>query len=191
MAQSAKPAGQPTGDGELCLRGRQRFDGYLDPLENTGRFVALDETGRAVPCPDAAAPAPEHWYRTGDRATREGENLVHRGRFDQQVKIMGHRVEIGEVEATIHRHPGVTDAAVIAIAGDDGTQLVGVHTGAGVDGAELDHWLRGELPIYLVPTRIEYLESLPLNENGKIDRRRLTELFTTAAVDAGELGARL
>jgi len=186
------PEGRETDDGELCLRGRQRFDGYLDPRENVGRFVTFDGDGPAVPYTGSEPPTSLHWYRTGDRVSREGENLVHRGRLDQQVKIMGHRVEIGEVEAAIHRHPNVTDAAVIAIRADDDTQLIGVYAGSVVEAAEFDHWLRRELPLYMVPTRIEHLPALPLNDNGKIDRRRLTELLTGGVVaDAADMGARL
>ncbi|MEV4465244.1 AMP-binding protein [Micromonospora echinofusca] len=186
------PDGNPVDDGELCLRGWQRFDGYLDPRENDGRFVAYDGTGPATPCPPGQAPSLEDWYRTGDRVTREGVNLVHRGRLDHQVKVMGHRIEIGEVEAAIHRHPGVTDAAVVAIRVDDDTQLVGVHTGSGVAAAELDQWLRRELPIHMVPTRLEHLPAMPLNDNGKIDRRALTDRFAARdAADAATLGARL
>lgn len=186
------PEGRQADDGELCLRGRQRFDGYLDPGENVGRFVAFDGDGPAVPYTGSAPPTSLHWYRTGDRVSREGENLVHRGRLDQQVKIMGHRVEIGEVEAAIHRHPHVTDVAVIAIRADDDTQLIGVYAGSVVEAAEFDHWLRRELPLSMVPTRMEHLPALPLNDNGKIDRRRLTALLTGGVVaDAAGMGARL
>ncbi|MEV4121667.1 AMP-binding protein [Micromonospora sp. NPDC049645] len=184
------PDGNPVDDGELCLRGWQRFDGYLDPRENDGRFVSYDGAGPAVALPTGRAPSSEHWYRTGDRVTREGVNLVHRGRLDHQVKVMGHRIELGEVEAAIHRHPGVTDAAVIAIRVDDDTRLVGVHTGTGVPAAELDRWLRRELPIHMVPTRLEHLPAMPLNDNGKIDRRALTARFGGQATpDAAALGA--
>jgi amino acid adenylation domain-containing protein len=169
----------PADDGELCLRGDQRFDGYLDPAENVGRFLTFDGTAPAIVQAGPEPPTPEQWYRTGDRVSREAEGvLVHRGRLDQQVKIMGHRVEIGEVEAGMQRHPQVRDAAVVAVRADDDTQLVGVYVGH-VEPVEFEHWLRRQLPAPMVPARMVRVDALPLNENGKVDRARLTRALSS------------
>ncbi|MER7188453.1 AMP-binding protein, partial [Streptomyces hyaluromycini] len=91
--------GREADEGELCLRGPQRFPGYLDPAENPGRFVRFDGD-RAVVYGDREAPGAELYYRTGDRVRRGADGaLLHLGRLDQQVKIRGHRVELGDIEA--------------------------------------------------------------------------------------------
>ncbi|WP_261566767.1 AMP-binding protein [Frankia gtarii] len=177
-------AGRPCDDGELCLRGPQRFDGYLDPAENEGRFVVWDGEKAAQLHTGDEPPGPQLWYRTGDRVTRENGNLVHHGRLDQQVKIMGSRVEIGEVEAAMHRHPHVTDAAVVAVTDGDATRLLGAYAGSRVEPADFDHWLRRELPLQMVPARIVHLPALPLNDNGKVDRPRLADLLVAATAPA-------
>ncbi|MFF9472587.1 AMP-binding protein [Streptomyces roseolus] len=169
--------GRPTDEGELCVRGPQRFAGYLDPYENTGRFVRYEEGGRAEVY-DGTEPLTErHWYRTGDRVRRENGVLVHRGRLDQQVKLRGHRVEIGEVEAVLHRHPDVVDAAVVPTRRDGETELIAAYAGRRIDPAELDAWLREQLPLHMVPARTTHLDGLPLNDNGKTDRRALARIL--------------
>jgi amino acid adenylation domain-containing protein len=169
--------GRPASDGELCVRGPQRFDGYLDPRENIGRFVSLHGDGPAIRYDGGEPLTDAHWYRTGDRIRWESHHMVHCGRLDHQVKIMGHRVEIGEVEAAMNRNPHVIECAVVAVPVDGNTQLAAAYTGTELPREEIDLWLREHLPTHMVPARIQYLDRIPLNENQKIDRRRLTELF--------------
>ncbi|MET8979532.1 amino acid adenylation domain-containing protein [Streptomyces sp. NPDC004539] len=160
--------GTPGDSGELCVRGALRFSGYLDPAENTGRF--LDEELRPADGPPAAG----HWYRTGDRVARQGGVLVHLGRTDQQVKIRGHRIELGEIEAALRRQEGVRDAAVIAADAADGEpELLAAVSGTTPAPDALYEAVGGELPPYMMPRRITVLDALPLNANGKIDRRAL------------------
>lgn len=170
--------GRPAAEGELCVRGPQRFAGYLDPRENIGRFLAYEEGGSAEIYTGSRPLTAHDWYRTGDRVRWEGGVLIHQGRLDQQVKIMGHRVEIGEVEAAIRRHPEVIDAAVVAydLAGEK--RLAAGYVGPGLSESELDSRLRAVLPRHMVPVRIRQLVELPLNERGKIDRGRLTDVLT-------------
>jgi amino acid adenylation domain-containing protein len=171
-------AGCPAEEGELCLRGAQRFDGYLDPAHNAGRFVRFEYGhGPAVPHESDGSPPVAHWYRTGDRARWEEGNLVHYGRLDHQVKVRGHRVEIGDVEAALRGHPAVVEAAVIAVLRAGQTQLAAGYSGTRLDHPEFFQWLNERVPGYMIPSPIRYFERLPLNENGKIDRRRLTELL--------------
>ncbi|MEW9555555.1 amino acid adenylation domain-containing protein [Nonomuraea sp. NPDC050783] len=163
-------AGRPAAEGELCLRGVQRFPGYTDPEENAGRFARSDGTP-AEPPEDGRVP-PELWYRTGDRVAWRDGLLVHLGRLDQQVKISGHRVELGEVEAALRGRPGVHEAVVLAVPDADGEpRLAAACTGTGLDPAALARGVAEVLPGYMVPRSITLLDALPLNANGKVDRR--------------------
>jgi amino acid adenylation domain-containing protein len=162
-----------TTGGELCVRGPQRFPGYLDPAEDPGRFVAV-ENGRAEIYDGAGPLTPRHYYRTGDRVRREHGELVHLGRMDAQLKIHGFRVELGEIEAVLRRHPDVTDMVVIAIpTGDGGADLHAFYTGDEVPAVDFAGLAAG-LPLYMRPGRYHRRTSLPLNANGKIDRKQLT-----------------
>ncbi|WP_165984147.1 amino acid adenylation domain-containing protein [Streptomyces sp. YIM 98790] len=162
--------GRPARAGELCLRGPQRFPGYLDPADNAGRFLHFD--GSTATGHDGRGPlTEEHWYRTGDRVTRHGNDLVHLGRTDHQVKVRGYRVELGEIEAVLREQPGVTDAVVLAGAGESGeTELVAAYAGDGAAEEDLLCALAARLPGYMIPRRLAAFETLPRNENGKIDR---------------------
>lgn len=165
--------GTRSADGELCVRGSQRFPGYLDPADNIGRFVVFD--GARASAYDGSAPLTEqHWYRTGDRVRVEGGQLVHHGRLDHQVKIRGYRVELGEIEAALRAQPGVRDAFVVAVAGLDGAlDLEAAYTGVTQDAEVLLAGLRAKLPSYMVPRGVTAFERLPLNPNGKVDRAAL------------------
>jgi amino acid adenylation domain-containing protein len=143
--------------GELLVRGEQRFDGYLDPADDQGRFT-------------------DGYFRTGDRVRDEGGVLVHLGRLDDQVKIRGFRVEPSEVEAALRRLPEVDEAVVLAVVTGGVTDLVACYTGRPTGRLALIGALRGTLPGHLVPHRFEHLEALPLNANGKVDRNALRAL---------------
>ncbi|MFF3941720.1 AMP-binding protein [Streptomyces phaeofaciens] len=158
-------------DGELCVRGPQRFDGYLDGADNAGRFLGHTGPGR---------PGPECFYRTGDRVRLEDGQLVHLGRLDDQVKVRGFRVEPGEVEATLRRLPGVSQAVVVPVSRAGVTDLVACYTGRPVPRRELVGVLRATLPVHLVPRRFLHLDAVPLNSNGKTDRGALRALADTA-----------
>ncbi|TWF92802.1 AMP-binding protein [Saccharopolyspora dendranthemae] len=152
------PGGRPAVRGELCVRGPQRFAGYLDPADDEGRF------------------APGGWYRTGDLVTVEDGLLLHLGRTDQQVKVRGHRIELGEIEAALRALPRVRDAIVLAVPTDGEPELAAA-VGGDCDPDALHSGLRDRLPSYMLPRRITVLDRLPLNANGKLDRRALrTEL---------------
>jgi acyl-coenzyme A synthetase/AMP-(fatty) acid ligase len=159
------------------VRGPQRFDGYVDPADNAGRFVTL--TGdRVVPVTDEPI-GPEHYYRTGDLVRREAGEWVHVGRLDHQVQLRGYRVELGEVEAALRRADGVHSAVVVATKRDGETELVGFYTGAS-QMPDVRRAVRRTLPIYMVPRRLVHLPSIPLNANGKFDRPQLRELAATS-----------
>lgn len=165
--------GHPADAGELCVRGVQRFTGYLDSDHNAGRFMVKD--GDRYVAYEGTEPRPELYYRTGDFVRWENGELVHHSRLDHQLKIRGYRVELGEIEATIARHDGVTQAVVVPIPGDDAPELIGFYTGTEVPARSFVRWLRQFLPLYMVPRRLSHLAELPLNPNGKVDRGALRE----------------
>lgn len=167
-------AGHPAEEGELCLRGTQRFDGYLDGEQNEGRFLSVTAAGAAIPVPPGTAIAPEHWYRTGDRVRDSGGGrLIHLGRLDEQVKIAGHRMELGEIEASMARLPEIDQAVVLADTRSAEVQLVAVYRGTPLPPQEVARRLREVLPRQMVPRVYQHVEHIPLNSNGKTDRRQL------------------
>jgi amino acid adenylation domain-containing protein len=161
-------------EGELCVRGSQRFDGYLDPADNETRFYC--PTGESERCrPRSGRPEPADWYRTGDRVRREHGGLVHLGRIDRQVKVRGYRIEPEEVERAMRHHPGVSEAVVLA----DDDQLSAFFTGDPLDHADLRAFVMSRLPTYMAPVAYRRLSQLPLTSSGKVDlsalRAQLTE----------------
>ncbi|MET9700740.1 amino acid adenylation domain-containing protein [Streptomyces sp. NPDC006529] len=173
------PIGSP---GELHLGGAGLARGYLGrPGLTAERFV-----------PDPYGPPGARLYRTGDLARHRADGDVEFiGRADQQVKIRGHRIEPGEVEARLAELPGVGAAAVVVREDEPGEKrLVGyvvAAPGSAPDVFELRAALRERLPEYLVPSSIVLLPGLPLNGNGKLDRGALprpgrTELTGAAPV---------
>lgn len=163
-------AGSPD-EGELCIRGPQRFDGYLDAENDRGRFCRLDwnSGGRPVATDVAGAPGPRDWFRTGDNVCLTEDGLVHLGRLDSQVQVHGYRVELGEVEAALRAHGEVDEAAVVF---GDGV-LTGWYSGGPGSTTELADWLARTLPSYMIPDRLRRIEALPVTSNGKVDRRAL------------------
>ena len=154
----AVPDGEP---GELCVAGPQTFPGYFRDPRTTAERCFVRGGAR--------------FYRTGDRVRRIHGTLVFLGRIDSQVKIRGYRIELGEVEAALCANPGVAISAAIAWPIADGVaEGLQAFVVGNVDAAGLRARLQTALPPYMVPTAIHVLEAMPLNANGKIDRRRLS-----------------
>jgi hypothetical protein len=155
--------------GELCIGGHGLARGYLrQPALSAERFV-----------PDPFGGPAERLYRTGDLARWLPDGtLEFIGRRDGQVKIHGHRIETGEVEAAILAHPGVQSCAVVARPDERGQlRLVAylVARGEQVAWDALRTHLATRLPGALVPTAQVWLAQLPVTPNGKLDRRALPE----------------
>ncbi|AIR91418.1 non-ribosomal peptide synthase/polyketide synthase [Pseudomonas cremoricolorata] len=156
--------------GELCVAGTGVGRGYVgDPQRTALAFV-----------PHADGAPGERLYRTGDLARRRADGVLeYVGRIDHQVKIRGYRIELGEIEARLHEQPELHDAAVGVQQGGNGAHLVGylvAAQGVSADDSLLDRLkqrLRAELPEYMVPLHFAWLEQLPHNANGKLDRKAL------------------
>ncbi len=157
------------GVGELCIGAEfglaQRY--FNRPALTAERFL---------PDPFSSVPG-ARLYRSGDLARyNEAGALEYVGRIDHQVKIRGFRVEIGEIEASLQALPQLREAAVIAQASATGAQLVAYVVpaqGHSLDSTALAATLRQSLPDYMVPGHWVVMDALPLNNNGKLDRRAL------------------
>jgi acyl-coenzyme A synthetase/AMP-(fatty) acid ligase len=111
------------------------------------------------------------------------------GRADTQIKSRGYRIELGEIEAVLHALDELEESAVVAIesAGIDGLAIAcgyALRAGAALEPADLRVRLAARLPAYMIPSRWRRFERLPLNANGKVDRKALKEIFAAAAADA-------
>ncbi|MFG2335757.1 amino acid adenylation domain-containing protein, partial [Streptomyces yangpuensis] len=160
------PAGRA---GELYLAGAQLARGYLGrPSLTAERFTA-----------DPFGPAGTRMYRTGDLVRRDpAGRLEFLGRADDQVKLRGHRIEPGEVEAALAAAAGTGRAVALVREDEPGRQLLVGYVTRAADGSSPDpvavrRAAAGALPAYMVPAAVVVLDAFPLTANGKVDRRAL------------------
>lgn len=168
--------------GELWVGGAGVAHGYRnDPIRTAERFS--EQEG-------------QRWYRTGDLARYWPDGTIEfLGRADHQVKIRGFRVELGEVEGALRSVPGVRQAVATVVGGaDDGPRrLVAVvttdatATASRLDGSGVTAALTELLPAYMMPSHIEVLDTLPLSENGKLDRNAIRTLLAHDDRTAGRV----
>jgi amino acid adenylation domain-containing protein len=157
--------------GELCLAGNHIGTGYLRRPELTGE--------KFIKNPFSDDPEYGTIYRTGDlcRVLPDG-NYEFLDRIDTQVKIRGFRVELGEIEMTMRRYEGVKEAicGVFEDKGRGEKYIVGYYTGDRVlDATSLQEYLSRTLPFYMIPSVFVKMDAIPLNANGKYDRKALVE----------------
>ncbi len=152
-------------DGELLMAGPQLSLGYWQDEEKTkGAFVPVAGKNGT-------------YYRTGDRVRRAAPDkpLVYLGRLDSQIKVLGHRVELGEVEAAVRQASGLEGVVALGWptteSGADGIEVF-LETES-FDTKALVSQLKGKLPVYMLPRNVRVLRHFPLNANGKYDRKAL------------------
>ncbi len=163
------PVGVP---GEICVSGAGLARGYLNRPELTAeRFITIP----AGAFGDGMPEHPQRLYRTGDLARwLPDASLEYLGRYDDQVKLRGFRIETGEIAAVLRRYPHVSDTMVVVREDRPGDRrLVAYIRPASIDGAAVRTWLKDQLPDYMIPAAIVALDSWPLTPNGKIDRAAL------------------
>ncbi|KAF2462697.1 AMP-binding-domain-containing protein [Lindgomyces ingoldianus] len=184
--------------GELVVAGDGLARGYTDPALDVDRFVEVNVDGKIVRA-----------YRTGDRVRYRPQDrqIEFFGRIDQQIKIRGYRVELAEVEHAMLNHCPVKDAIVVLRQQDnaekemiafavawDTTSTKTSHTEDKANGhiendldqssreleRQVHRQLQTALPAYMVPSRVVILKEMPLNANGKVDRKVLSQMAETA-----------
>lgn len=178
------PIGVPISDTQLWImdhEGRVVDDGASGELWVSGPTVTSGYFGdpeltsaRLVPAPNGDGLA----YRTGDRVRRREDGiLLFEGRIDRMIKCRGHRIEPGEIEATLHRHPAVKEAAVVPIPdpvfGNRLKACVAPKEGSVLEEASLVAFCRNHLPAYMMPDIWEFLTTLPRTDREKVDLQAL------------------
>ena len=156
--------------GELLMTGLQLTPGYWRDAERT------DAAYTVPPGEDRL------FYRTGDRVRRcQGKSpMVYLGRLDNQIKIQGYRVELGEVESAM-RDIAAAEVAIavgwpVTAAGAD--SIVVFISNADADLGEIQKLGKTRLPSYMAPRQVRHVDSFPLNSNGKVDRKALLALLS-------------
>ena len=152
----------PEQTGEICVSGESLAEGYYNNREQTEKhFVMFPVSGGK----------PERTYRTGDMGyyDRAGE-LVFAGRKDFQIKHMGHRIELEEIESAMNAVEGVTRSCCIF--DREKNRICGFYMGD-AQPPEVRRSMKRKVPSYMIPSRLSRVESMPLNRNGKTDRERL------------------
>jgi amino acid adenylation domain-containing protein len=166
--------------GELYVGGAGVARGYLNRPELTReRFVQDPFCGQ----PGA------RMYKTGDLARYRPDGVLeYLGRVDDQVKVRGYRIELGEIEAAVAGHPAVKSCVVVLREDTPGSKQLAAYVvarpGQSPAGADLQDFAKTRLPDYMVPGQFVLLDSLPLTNNGKVDRRALPQPAALAAPSA-------
>ena len=183
------PIGKPIGNTKVYVLGEKMellADGMVGELYVGGDGLARCYYNQPELTAERFVPNPfstrggERLYRTGDHVRWRADGLMEFvGRVDTQVKIRGFRIEPGEVEAVLGQHASVSDCAVVARQESDGEKYLVAYVVTKANGHsestfELREYLRERLPDFMVPAAIVAIESLPLTQNGKVDRRELS-----------------
>jgi amino acid adenylation domain-containing protein len=155
--------------GELCVRGPSVTPGYWADLEKTNKVIVPNPFRQNVE---------EKIYRTGDIVTIAADgNYYFHGRRDSMIKSRGYRIELGEIESALLGHPGVREAAVLAvpdeIVGNRIRAVVALQIPRSLGVLDLQQYCATRVPQYMIPEQIDFLDELPKTSTGKIDRVKL------------------
>lgn len=159
----------PGSEGELWVTGASVMNGYWNLPEQSAKCFHRDADGVT-------------WYKTGDLVRQEGDgNYIFIGRRDRMVKRRSYRVELGEIEAALYRHPAVVEAAAIALPDEESGVQIKAFLSCPEGGRrpsliELKKFCLENLPHYMVPDRFSFQPALPKTSTDKIDYQRLKEL---------------
>ncbi len=152
-------------EGELCITGPGVMQGYWALPEQTAKGF-LQHADRT------------RWYRTGDIVVEGADgDYTYRGRRDRMVKRRGYRVELGEIEAGLYRHPRIKEAAVVATPNEESgvsiTAFLSAREGQRPSLIEMKRFCSEHLPLYMIPDRFSWLDELPKTSTDKVDYQRL------------------
>lgn len=159
--------------GELCLTGSNVGLGYYNNAKKTAAAFVQNPLNSKFP---------ERMYKTGDLVQEKWVNgiawLAFKGRKDHQIKHLGYRIELEEIETAIDKHPEVVQSVVIYQKTDDrfGDIVAFIATKNSIGKGDIKKQLQGELPDYMIPAKYIILDQLPWNQNGKVDRNRLRQM---------------
>jgi amino acid adenylation domain-containing protein len=161
----------PGETGELYVRGPAVTYGYWADAEKTAKMVVPNRFQKHFQ---------ESMYRTGDLVSlAEDGNYYFLGRRDSMIKSRGYRIELGEIESALLSHPGVKEAAAIAIpddvVGNRIKAVVSAHESYTLKPAELQSHCAAKIPKYMIPEIIDFMDDLPKTSTGKVDRVRLAQ----------------
>jgi acyl-coenzyme A synthetase/AMP-(fatty) acid ligase len=162
-------------EGELCIAGPNVMQGYWNLPEQSARAFLEGDGERWYLEGDG-----ERWYRTGDVVTEDADGVyTYLGRRDRMVKRRGYRVELGEIEACLYRHPAVAEAATVALPDEEGVRIkafLACREGKRPSLIELKRFCSEHLPLYMVPDLFSFHPVLPKTSTDKIDYQKLKEL---------------
>ena len=156
-------------EGELVISGRGVMQGYWSLPEQTQRGFLIESNGTK-------------WYRTGDIVVEDPPgSYIYRGRRDRMVKRRGYRVELGEIEAGLYKHRSIKEAAVVAAPDEESgvsiTAFLSSQDGTQLSLIALKRFCAENLPLYMIPDRFSWHESLPKTSTDKIDYQRLKDMI--------------
>lgn len=174
LDEAGHPVAEPGQEGELYVGGPDIALGYYGDRERTQAAFVQNPLAHALP---------ETLYKTGDRVrVGEGGELFFCGRIDNQIKHLGHRIELEEIDTAFEREPGVERCRC---AYDEDRHRIYAFFEGTAEGRELRAAVAKRLPIPLVPARAIRVDAMPLTKNGKVDRRALLASVTPRDAPAG------
>lgn len=164
--------------GELCLAGELLTPGYWkNDGKNKEAFFNIEINGKH-----------KRFYKTGDLCVEDDDgDIMYLGRIDFQTKIQGFRVELSEIEFYVKDFLGKINTVAVPITNNIGNTEIGlIFESDEFETNKLLEYLKTKLPAYMIPNRLKFVKSFPLNINGKIDRKMLQESFNNPVIQVGQ-----